>query len=194
MDFLKTALYFLVNLIGKKPEPVLEVSIPLDSEPKEQKKDLEGPKMGALPITAIDWTNPQYAITNHFNVSDAITLHSWSRLANETDGLNDEIKTNMVLLCNKMEQIREFLGCPINVHCIYRSPKYNTEVVKAIPNEVHSFGQAIDFDCNGHYTIDELHSKLEPVLEKYGLRMEKNTASWVHLDIHPVGNARYFNA
>lgn len=142
----------------------------------------------------IDWTDGTAQVTEHFTVADCITLHSWNRLANEQDGLTDDGKAKLVVLCQKMEEIREFLGCPINVHCIYRSPEYNQKVVGAIPNDVHAQFLAIDFDCNGTMTIDELHSKLEPVLEQYGIRMEQNTPTWCHLDLHPVVHARYFLA
>jgi len=77
---------------------------------------------------------------------------------------------------------------------MFRSSKYNAEVVKAIPNDVHQQCLAVDFDTNGHHTIDESHAILEPLLERLGMRMERNTPTWVHLDLHPVGNARYFNA
>ncbi len=193
MDFFKTLLIFVVGLIGKKPKELVEISIPLGNEPKEDPKPETAPKIEDMPST-IDWANGDAQVTDHFTVADCLTLHAWNRLATESDGVTDDTKSYMVSLCQKMEEVRSVLGCPINVHCIYRSPDYNTKVVGAIAHDVHSLGQAIDFDCNGHKTIDEIHSIMEPLLEQYGLRMERNTATWVHLDIHPVGNARYFNA
>jgi Peptidase M15 len=142
----------------------------------------------------IDWTDGTVQITDHFTVADAITLHSWNRLANDTDGLTDEGKTALVALCQKMEEVRTLLDCPINVHCMFRSQDYNAQVVKAIPNDVHAQFLACDFDCGEHHTIDEVHSILEPQLESLGIRMEQNTPTWVHVDLHPVMNARYFLA
>jgi hypothetical protein len=142
----------------------------------------------------IDWTDPLAPITTHFLVGDAITLHAWNRLANESDGLTDDGKAALITLCQKMEEIRTFLGCPLNVHCMFRSQDYNSQVVKAIPNDVHAQFLAADFDASPHMTIDEIHAKLEPVLEQYGVRMEQNTPSWVHIDLHPVVHARYFLA
>lgn len=142
----------------------------------------------------IDWTNASCKVTEHFTVGDCLTLHAWNRLATEEDGLTDDGKEKLIILCQKMEEIRLFLNCPINVHCTYRSPEYNTKVVGAIANDVHAQFLAIDFDTNGHHTIDELHALLEPVLEQYGLRMERNTPTWVHLDLHPVVHQRYFSA
>lgn len=144
---------------------------------------------------SIDWTDPKCQVTAHFTVADCLMLHSWNRLANETqDGVTNGGKARLITLCQKMEEIRGILECSINVHCMYRSPDYNAQVVKAIPNDVHAQFLACDFDCNGHHTIDEVHSILEPKLEALGIRMERNTPTWVHIDLHAVGNARYFNA
>lgn len=142
----------------------------------------------------IDWTDPKSQITDHFTVGDAITLHAWNRLANESDGLDDDGKAKLIVVFQKMEEIRTLLGCPINVHCGFRSQDYNKDVVKAIPDDVHAQCLAVDFDTNGHHTIEEAQAILEPKLEDLGIRMERNTATWVHIDLHEVVHARYFNA
>jgi Peptidase M15 len=171
----------LLSFLSNKAEGNVgvSVSIPLIEKPEEP---------------TIKWDDPLCAITPHFMVGDAIALHSWNRLANESDGLTDDGKAKLVVLCNKMEEIRKILGCPISVHCMFRSQKYNQEVVKAIPNDVHAQFLAVDFDCNGHHTIDEVHAILEPLLEQLGVRMERNTPSWIHIDMHPVVHQRYFTA
>ncbi len=185
---------FLTNKVQGKTAIDVEIPLGKDAAPEASKVNPPVPNMTLIPSTAIDWSNPDYSITAHFSVKDALTLHAWNRLANESDGLTDEVKANIVSVCNKMEEIRSVLGCAITVHCIYRSPDYNAQVVKAIPHDVHSMGMAVDFDCNGHHTIDEIHTILEPLLEKLGIRMEQKTPTWVHIDIHPVGHARYFLA
>jgi hypothetical protein len=181
---------------GKLAPTSLGISLPIDGEPKKEEKPSEAvPNMEYLPITAINWESPTCNITQHFLVGDAITLHSWDRLANEDDGLTDDGKQKLVILCNKMEEIRTFLGCPINVHCMFRSQKYNQEVVKAIPNDVHAQFLAVDLDCSPHMTIQEVKDKMEPVLEKFNIRMEKGTTTWVHLDLRAPGpSGRYFTA
>jgi hypothetical protein len=142
----------------------------------------------------IDWTDASVNITEHFTVGDAITLHSWNRLANDQDGLTDEGKNLLVVLCQKMEEIRTVLNCPINVHCMFRSQDYNAQVVKAIPNDVHARFLACDFDAGNAHSIEEIHAILEPQLEQMGIRMEQNTPTWCHIDLHPVVHARYFLA
>jgi hypothetical protein len=142
----------------------------------------------------IDWTDATSQVTEHFTVGDCLTLHAWDRLANEADGVTDEGKAALIVLCQKMEEIRAILDCPINVHCMFRSQDYNAQVVKAIPDDVHAQFLAVDFDCGEIHTIDEIHAILEPQLEALGIRMEQNTPGWCHIDLHPVIHARYFLA
>jgi hypothetical protein len=188
MDILSQILQFITGLFSKGQEPMVEVTIPVpESAPAPAPAPTDKP-------SEIDWNSPDCKVTPHFTVADACMLHSWNRLANEMDGFTPQMKQNMIVLCQKMEEIRSFLGCSMSVHCMFRSQDYNAKVVKAIPNDVHAQGLACDFDCNGSMTIDEVHSKLEPVLEQLGVRMERNTPTWVHLDLHPVVHARYFTA
>jgi uncharacterized protein YcbK (DUF882 family) len=144
-------------------------------------------------MSDIDWTDPKAQITDHFTIADAIMLHSWNRLANESDGLDDDMKNQLIASCQKWEAVREVLGSPMRVHCMFRSPAYNA-VIKAPANDAHSRGQAIDFDCGGALSTDEVKAKMMPLLESMGLRMENNGAgaSWVHLDVSPVIHNRFF--
>lgn len=175
----KLLMSFLSNKAEGKTEVDISISLP-EIKPDEP---------------AIKWDDPLCSITQHFLVGDAMALHSWNRLANESDGLTEEGKAKLIVLCQKMEEVRAFLGCAMNVHCMFRSQKYNQEVVKAIPNDVHAQFLAIDFDCNSTMTIEQVKAKLEPVLEKFGLRMERGTTTWVHLDLRAPGpSGRYFTA
>jgi uncharacterized protein YcbK (DUF882 family) len=85
-----------------------------------------------------------------------------------------------------METIRTLLQQPINVHCMFRSPEYN-QLIGAPAHDVHSQGMAIDFDCSPGMDIQAIKERLRPVLERYCVRMEKGTTTWIHLDIHPLG-------
>lgn len=138
----------------------------------------------------IDWTDPKAQVTPHFTVNDSLMLHSWNRLATEADDADFD---KLTALCQKMEEIRELLGCPINVHCMFRSQGYNTaQGIKPVA-DVHSMSLACDFDCNPSMGIQDIKDKLEPQLESLGIRMEFGTTTWCHIDLHPVGNARYFH-
>ena len=173
----------LVGFFSKEDKvPMIGVEIPLEKDAPPSPP-------------ATDWMSPDSKISEHFTVGDMTMLHAWNRLANDMDGFTDGMKARIIVLCQKMEEVRALLGCPMNVHCGFRSQQYNQEIVKAIPNDVHAMCLGIDFDCAPHMTIDQIKAKLEPELEKLGLRMEKGTTTWVHLDLHAVGpSGRYFTA
>lgn len=137
----------------------------------------------------IDWTNPKAKVSDHFTVNDCLILHNWNRLAKEDDGADFNALSS---LCQVMEKVRVLLGCPINVHCMFRSQKYNQEQgIK--PADVHSMNLACDFDCSPTLTIQQVKDILEPNLESLGIRMEKGTTSWVHIDTRAPGpSGRYF--
>ena len=139
----------------------------------------------------IDWTDATVQVTDHFTVKDALFLHSWGRLATEADGANfDTILATMQML----EQVRLVLDCPVTVHCTFRSQAYNHSQNITPVADVHSQGLAVDFDTNDTMSTDDVKTKLMPVLESMGIRMEDNGAgaSWVHVDRHAVGHARFF--
>jgi hypothetical protein len=140
-----------------------------------------------------DWTNPTDSVTEHFTVNDALMLHNWNRLGTEADGADFDALTE---LCQKMEEIRAILNCPINVHSMFRSKEYNLEqgILKPTGYDVHAMNQACDFDANGHYTIQQVKDLLVPQLDSLGIRLEFGTTSWVHVDLHQVGpSGRYFH-
>lgn len=141
---------------------------------------------------SIDWTNPTAQVTEHFTVNDCLMLHSWNRLATEADGANFD---QLITLCNKLEEVRIILNCSMNVHCMFRSKEYNIEQSILLPTgaDVHSMSLACDFDANNTMSIQDIKDKLEPLLEQLGIRMERGTSSWVHLDLHVPGpSGRYF--
>ena len=141
---------------------------------------------------SIDWTNPNDKVTQHFTVKDCLWLHNWNRLATEVDGAD---YNKLLILCNKLEEVRNILQAPMNVHCMFRSTKYNLEqnILPPTGMDVHAMNIACDFDCNNTYSIQEVKDKLQPVLEQLGIRMEFGTTSWVHVDLRTPGpSGRYF--
>jgi hypothetical protein len=140
----------------------------------------------------IDWTDPKSQVTEHFTVGDCLTLHSWNRLATEADGANFEELTN---LCQILEQVRDALGCPMSVHCIFRSQDYNKSQNISPSADVHALCLAADFDSNNTMSIQDVKDKLLPLLESLNIRMEKGTTTWVHVDTRTPGpSGRYFTA
>jgi uncharacterized protein YcbK (DUF882 family) len=138
----------------------------------------------------IDWTNPLIKVSQHFSVQEALWLPSWNRMANEDDGLNDAVKANLITLMNAMDQVRDFLDKPIKVHVAYRPSAYNKQIGGAT-HSAHVLGLAMDFDAGED--CDDTRAALLPMLETWGMRMEKKDGSnWIHLDLMPPNPNRYF--
>jgi zinc D-Ala-D-Ala carboxypeptidase len=133
-------------------------------------------------------------ITPHFTFHEALWLPTWGREAKPTDGLTPAVVSNLKRIFAKLEQVRGIFNKPITIHCAYRPVEYN-KLVKGAPNSAHLHGLAVDFDVKD-YSCDIVKKLLEPRLEEFGIRMERNGtgADWVHLDLYPVGPSgqRYF--
>jgi hypothetical protein len=142
----------------------------------------------------IDWTNPNCSVTAHFTVNDCLMLHAWNRLATEADGADFD---KLTALCQVLETVRTLLGAPMNVHCMFRSTAYNQAQSILLPTglDVHAMNLACDFDCGAAMSTDDVKAALMPQLEALGIRLENNGAgaSWVHIDLHPVINSRFFS-
>lgn len=146
-----------------------------------------------LETNIINWSDPNQKISEHFTVKDCLMLHNWNRLATSADGADFQ---KLTILCEKMEQIRNILQCPINVHCAFRSVEYNNSQGIKPSADVHSFSQAMDWDANSKYTTDQIKEILKPYLDSLEIRMENNgpNAGWIHTDFHSVGpSGRFFN-
>lgn len=148
----------------------------------------------------INWSNPTDKVSDHFTVKECLFLPKWNRLATESDGLTDAIKTNLINTCDAMDTVRDYFGASINTHCMFRPELYNI-LVKGAKSSAHLFGQACDFDVSGK-TCKEVQDKIlaDKKLEIWLMRMEDNTKdntilpTWIHLDLRtPLpGHPRFF--
>jgi len=144
----------------------------------------------------IDWTNPDQKISTYFTVKDAIWLPKWNRLANDSDGLNADVKMALLAFFAKMDVVRAFFNKPIIVHCAFRPFAYN-KLVYGAKRSAHLCNgpwAACDFHIVG-VTCDAARKLLVPKLEEWGMRCENKFGSnWIHLDnkpLEPRGN-RFF--
>ena len=162
----------------------------------------------------IDWTNPKQKLSKYFTVHECLFLPSWGIYHVPSE----EEKTNLLQLLVKMDQVREFLGKPINVHCVIRpgkvnNPNFDPKTVRVkdthqqsaldaldynmyvcgAQHSSHKDGLAMDFDCGED--CDNTRTKLLVKLEEFELCMENLKGPWIHLDISPPskhGGHRYF--
>lgn len=153
-------------------------------------------------MSEVDWSNPESMISQHFSVHEALYLPSIARQANEADGLNDSVKSEIIRLAGLVDIVCNRLEIKAVVHCWYRPRGYNKDVGGANNSAHLSEGpwSAIDFsahvpECESRgESCDLLRAKILPMLDELGLRMEKNgkDAPWIHLDTKPPIFTRYF--
>lgn len=138
-------------------------------------------------------TDDLIANAKNFRWKEALWVAHWEVCAFPSD----EIYTNIIAMAIKLEQVRAILKTEMKITSWYRPKWYNEWPRPFGANgakcSYHIRGMAVDFqpyamDC------DKARALLEPLLEKLGLRMEKNPHSnWVHLDCGvPGGSGRYF--
>ena len=148
----------------------------------------------------LDWTNPSSKISQFFTVKDALMLREWGRLADDRDGLTDEIKSNILKTAKKLDTIRLFINKPIFVKSWLRPSEYNVFIGGA-KKSAHMDGLAVDWwtDESGDGKLDGedcdlLKEILMPKLGEWEVRMEDNGkgARWIHIDLKPVKNSRFF--
>ena len=136
----------------------------------------------------INWINPLEKISKHFTVKEACWLPSWSQLYCPTP----EEQSNILQTAGVMDQIRDIIDSPINIHCWIRPAAYN-QLVGGAPHSMHIYGLAVDWDCGEN--CDTTRTRLIPLMKTLNIRMENSPGGpWVHIDIKPVRSEteRYF--
>lgn len=141
----------------------------------------------------VDWSNPNCKLSQFFSVREALWLSTWGRLATIDDGLTDVIKGNLVKLSTKLDQLRVFFNTPMIVTSMYRPPEYS-RLVGGTMTDVHTRGLACDFTMDFDESLNQVKEALIPRLDAFGIRLERGTTNWIHIDTGPVGpSGRYFN-
>lgn len=133
-------------------------------------------------------------ISKYFTLHEALYLPSWSREANASDGLNDNVMANLKEVFSRIDSLREFFNSPIIVHVAYRPEAYN-KLIGGAEHSAHLLGKAVDFHVQGLDCESARQNILNNgLLDKLNLRMEDNgeKATWLHVDTAPVVHSRFF--
>lgn len=103
----------------------------------------------------------------------------------------DEVKEEIILTAQVMQEIRDILGRPISLSSGYRPKPYNIHIKGALKSQ-HIIGKAADFKVF-NMNCDRVRELLVPYLNKLKIRMERKPgSSWVHIDRKLVSRNRYF--
>ena len=146
--------------------------------------------MIVTPEKAFEYAKAHYPIfPNDWDVSQHFT---WN------DVFKNEIKTygcpplNIFQVAAKsaieFEKVRVYLEKPMNIHCWFRSMQHNLDIkikqhLNPAMHSSHLYAMAMDFDVTG-MTIEAAREKILEGITKgmFHLRVEPNTATWVHTD------------
>lgn len=183
----------ILNRAKPQPPPTTQIMPQSVSTPASTSEPQLAP---GKPI--IDWTDPNSKVSKYFTVKEMIFLPTWNRLANESDGLNDTVKANLIDLAKTMDVVREYFNLPVKVHVAYRPTLYN-KIIGGASKSAHIDGMAIDFHFVG-LDCDAARKKINDngLLETWQVRMEDishlSSRGWVHLDRRqpPAGGKRFF--
>lgn len=89
------------------------------------------------------------------------------------------------VLLTKLDELRERVGEPVNVTCMYRCPSHNA-YVGGVSNSQHVDGTAADIYCGG-LTVDQLADLAEAIgFDGVGRYYEDQ---FVHVDCRDGGNS-----
>lgn len=118
-------------------------------------------------------------ITKHFSLREMSRSATASRL-----GLNNtpppEYMPNMLLVCERLEQIRANYDRPVRVLSCYRSPAVNA-AVGGSTNSAHRFGMAADFEIPGVSNIEVARWCAENISDYDQIIYEFGETGWVHI-------------
>lgn len=115
-------------------------------------------------------------ITKNFKWNEVFT--------NETqlDGIPIyEVFENALKIAQPLQELRNKIALPINVHCWIRQVAHNKRANSTAKYSAHLNGLAVDFDIEGQ-TSNKTRDVI--IAMKLPVRIEADTFGWVHIDIN----------
>lgn len=82
-------------------------------------------------------------------------------------------------LIEKLDQLREILGCPLYINSGYRTPEYNKKIGGS-SNSQHMYGKAVDISTKNLDIDDETLIRICANLGFTGIGIYP---TWIHLDV-----------
>lgn len=95
----------------------------------------------------------------------------------------------LLLICNVLQPLREFIGKPIIITSGYRNPRLNSHpLINGAPNSQHTEGKACDFIIKGMAPKQIIEKIDASGIEFDQAISEKNI--WVHISYNKNNNRR----
>jgi hypothetical protein len=107
----------------------------------------------------------------------------------ETESEAKIVFDNLMVVADKIQQIRKLLGCPITINSAYRCEKLNKAVGSKATSQ-HCKGEAIDFVCPAFGNPAAIFTYLMKNKIEVDQCLLENT--WIHLSIKKSDNRNSF--
>jgi hypothetical protein len=124
-------------------------------------------------------------LSEHFTLQE-LTASDWASRNNVPNDPNSDITSNLIMLAEKLEEVRAVLGKPIHINSGYRSPKVN-KAIGGKPTSSHQYGLAADIRCPEFGTPEQVCAAImESGIKFDQLILEFPTpdgGGWTHLGI-----------
>lgn len=120
-------------------------------------------------------------LTTHFTL-DEMTRSETAIRKGLDNTCPDDLLSNMKMVAEALELVREFFVRPIHVTSCYRSPEVN-KAVGGSPTSAHRFALAADFEVSGVPNI-EVCQKIQAVVPDFDqIIYEFGPSGWIHLGL-----------
>lgn len=95
----------------------------------------------------------------------------------------------LILICECLQPLREFIGKPMIISSGYRSPRLNGHpLINGAPNSQHVTGQAVDFTIKG-MTPRKIIEKIDASGVEFDQCINEKDI-WIHLSYNKGNNRR----
>lgn len=124
-------------------------------------------------------------LSSHFSLEE-LTRSDYAKRKGIDNTPDAEVQSNLEVLANGLERVRDVLGHPILVSSGFRSLKVNTGIGSK-PTSAHVKGLAADFTCPGYGTPHEIMIAL--MLARDDIKFDQcilEFDDWVHVSFPEV--------
>jgi hypothetical protein len=126
-------------------------------------------------------------ITEHFTLAEA--EHSdTAKNKNINNTIPENLKSNLLRMCNFLEEVRSIFNLPIRIMSFYRNEELN-KLVGGSKNSAHKDCRACDFNVHGkfpHTVFDALRDS-DLQFDQLILESSSGGSTWIHIAIAKDG-------
>ena len=127
-------------------------------------------------------------ITKHFSLREMSNSATATRLGLENTP-PPALMTNILKVCERLEQVREHYGLPIRVLSCYRSAAVNA-AVGGSQTSAHRFGLAADFEIDGVPNLELARWCRDNIADYDQIIYEFGPTGWVHMGFTATSQPR----